>query len=187
MYLGVCCLSRLYSLISNIPKNMKKSYLFYPLGCRTGYTVLKIMPFFSFCLSKKKVHIYVCVRTYTGLLGGPSGKEHSGTQWKSLSPVWLFATPWTIQSTEFSRPECCNTIQSTEFSRPGYCSGYVAVPFSRGSSQPSDWTQVSHIAGRFFTSWATREAQWWRTCPQRRRWKRLQLNPGIGKIPWRKV
>ena len=30
--------------------------------------------------------------------------------------------------------------------------------FSRVSSQPRDWTQISHIAGRFFTSWATREA-----------------------------
>ena len=36
---------------------------------------------------------------------------------------------------------------------------WVAFPFSRGSSQPRDWTQVSHIAGRFFTSWVTREAQ----------------------------
>ena len=36
---------------------------------------------------------------------------------------------------------------------------WVAFPFSRGSSQPRDQTQVSHIAGRFFTSWATREAQ----------------------------
>ena len=35
---------------------------------------------------------------------------------------------------------------------------WVAVPFSRGSSQPRDRTQVSHIAGRFFTSWATRES-----------------------------
>ena len=35
---------------------------------------------------------------------------------------------------------------------------WVAYPFSRGSSQLRDWTQVSHIAGRFFTSWATREA-----------------------------
>ena len=35
----------------------------------------------------------------------------------------------------------------------------VAFPFSRGSSQPRDWTQVSHISGGFFTSWATREAQ----------------------------
>ena len=30
-----------------------------------------------------------------------------------------------------------------------------AFPFSRGSSQPRDWTLVSHIAGAFFTSWAT--------------------------------
>ena len=29
---------------------------------------------------------------------------------------------------------------------------WVAFPFSRGSSQPTDRTQVSHIAGRFFTS-----------------------------------
>ena len=29
---------------------------------------------------------------------------------------------------------------------------WVAFPFSRGSSQPKDQTQVSHIAGRFFTS-----------------------------------
>ena len=35
----------------------------------------------------------------------------------------------------------------------------TAIPFSRGSSWPRDWTQVSHIAGRFFASWATREAQ----------------------------
>ena len=35
---------------------------------------------------------------------------------------------------------------------------WVAFPFSRGYSQPRDWTQVSHIAGEFFISWATREA-----------------------------
>ena len=35
---------------------------------------------------------------------------------------------------------------------------WVAFPFSRGSSQPRDQTQVSHIAGRIFTVWATREA-----------------------------
>ena len=34
-----------------------------------------------------------------------------------------------------------------------------AFPFSRGSSQPRDRTQVSRIAGGFFASWATREAQ----------------------------
>ena len=36
---------------------------------------------------------------------------------------------------------------------------WVAFPFSRGSSQLKDWTHVSCIAGGFFTSWATREAQ----------------------------
>ena len=36
---------------------------------------------------------------------------------------------------------------------------WIAVPFSRASSQPSNWTQVSHIAGGFFTNWATEEAQ----------------------------
>ena len=36
---------------------------------------------------------------------------------------------------------------------------WVAMPSSRGSSQPRDQIQVSHIAGRFFTDWATREAQ----------------------------
>ena len=33
---------------------------------------------------------------------------------------------------------------------------WVAFPFSRGSLQLRDWTQVSCIAGRFFTNWATR-------------------------------
>ena len=33
---------------------------------------------------------------------------------------------------------------------------WVAIPFSRGSSQLRDRTQVSRIAGRFFTVWAIR-------------------------------
>ena len=36
---------------------------------------------------------------------------------------------------------------------------WVAFPISGGSFQPRDGTQVSRIAGRFFTSLATREAQ----------------------------
>ena len=39
----------------------------------------------------------------------------------------------------------------------------VAVPFSRGFSQPRDWTQVSRIAGTFFASWVTRQAQDYRS------------------------
>ena len=36
---------------------------------------------------------------------------------------------------------------------------WVTIPFSRGSFQPRDRTLVSCIAGGFFSSWATREAQ----------------------------
>ena len=36
--------------------------------------------------------------------------------------------------------------------------GMSCMPSTRVSSQPRDRIQVSHIAGRFFTSWATREA-----------------------------
>ena len=35
----------------------------------------------------------------------------------------------------------------------------ATILFSGGSSQPKDWTQVSHIAGGFFTDWATREVR----------------------------
>ena len=99
-------------------------------------------------------------------------------KWKSLSHAQLFTTPWTIQSMEFSRPEC---------------SSWVAFPFFRGSSQPrsptlqedslpaepqgkpkntgvgslpllqrifptQESTGISCIADRFFTNWAIREA-----------------------------
>ena len=47
----------------------------------------------------------------------------------------------------------------------------IAFPFPRGSSQPRDWTNVSHTAGRFFTSWATREAWYWEIVCQLSNWK----------------
>ena len=57
-------------------------------------------------------------------------------------------------------PTCCEsmdyTIHGILWARILEC---VAFPFSRESSQPRDQTQVSHIAGGFFTSWVTREAQ----------------------------
>ena len=48
---------------------------------------------------------------------------------------------------------------------------WVAFPFSRGSSQPRDQTQVSLIPGRFFTSWATREAHYsWKSGFEKQKW-----------------
>ena len=102
--------------------------------------------------------------------------------WKSLSHVRLFATPWTIQSMEFSRPEywsgslsLLQGIFPTQGSNPGHSHcrrilyqlshkasprilEWVAYHFFRGTSQPSNRTRVSYIAGRFFMNWAIREA-----------------------------
>ena len=58
------------------------------------------------------------------------------------------------------------SVSCSDCSLPGSCVHgilqtrilkWAAYPFSRGSSQPRDWTQVSCIAGRFFTIWATRK------------------------------
>ena len=62
---------------------------------------------------------------------------------KGLHRVRLFATLWTMQY---------GILQASILE-------WVAFPFPRGSSQPRDKTRVSLIAGRFFTSWVTREAQ----------------------------
>ena len=50
---------------------------------------------------------------------------------------------------------------------------WVAISFSRGSSWPRDWIQVSRIARRHFTLWATREAQTalWETWVQSLGWE----------------
>ena len=66
--------------------------------------------------------------------------------WKLLSHVWLFATPWAVYIVH-------GILQARILE-------WVAFPFSRGSSQPRDQTQVSSIAGRFFTLWATRETNY---------------------------
>ena len=55
-----------------------------------------------------------------------------------LSCDWQFATPWTVWD-----PMDCIVLGVLQ----ARILEWVAFPFSRGSSQPKDWTQVSHIAG----------------------------------------
>ena len=62
--------------------------------------------------------------------------------------VQVFATPRTVTR---QTPVSMRILQEKILE-------WVAMPSSRGSSQPTDQTQVSGIAGRFFTVWATREA-----------------------------
>ena len=92
----------------------------------------------------------------------------SAIKWKSLSHVWHFMTPW-------------HRILQARILE------WVAFPFSRGSSQPRDRTQVSSIAGRFFTSWATREAQeYWVGSLSLLQWifPTRELNPGLLHCRW---
>ena len=63
------------------------------------------------------------------------------SEWKSLSRV--FATAWTIQSLEFSRPEHWSGLP---FSSPG------------GLPNPGIEPRSPAVAGGFFTSWAIWEA-----------------------------
>ena len=71
---------------------------------------------------------------------------NSETECSSLGHVQLFVTPWTVAH---------QAPLSTDFSKPRILE-WVAIPFARESSQHRDWTQVSYIAGRFFTIWATK-------------------------------
>ena len=47
----------------------------------------------------------------------------------------------------------------SSWNSPDQNTGEVAIPFSRDFPNLRDRTQVSYIAGRFLTSWATSEAQ----------------------------
>ena len=68
---------------------------------------------------------------------------------KSLSPVQLFATPWTdLMDCSLPGSSLHGILQATVLE-------WVAISFSRGSSWTRDRTQVSHIPGRRFNLWAT--------------------------------
>ena len=74
----------------------------------------------------------------------------SSTICKAQESVWKWK--WVTQS-------CLTLCNPTDCIVHGVLQArileWVALPFSRGSSQPRDPTQVSCIAGGFFTSWAT--------------------------------
>ena len=80
--------------------------------------------------------------------------------------IYNWIQVWSKSESEVARlcPTLCNPM---DCSLPGFsiCGifqsrilEWVAISFSRRSSRPRDWTQVSHIVGRPFTLWATREA-----------------------------
>ena len=64
----------------------------------------------------------------------------------------LCSTPWNLM-------DCGPPVSSVHVILQVRILEWIASPFLRGSSQSRDRTKVSHIAGRFFTRWATSEVQ----------------------------
>ena len=67
----------------------------------------------------------------------------SEVKWKSLSRVQLFATPWTIQLMDFSRPECWSGFSSVQslsrvwlFATPWTTAHQVSLSITYSQSKP---------------------------------------------------
>ena len=81
----------------------------------------------------------------------------------SLSFYYLIK--WSEVKVTQSRPTLCNPMDCglPGFSVHGILQArileWIAIPFSMGSSQLRDQTQLSHTAGVFLTTWATRESR----------------------------
>ena len=90
----------------------------------------------------------------TGIMpiGGPAISMPTG--------MFVMMQPWTPPQWKWNSLKSCPTLcKPMDYRVRGILQGrileWVDFPFSRESSQPRDRTRVSHIAGGFFTSWAT--------------------------------
>ena len=139
-----------------------------PLSFASSRSLLKLMPLSRWCHP-----------TSSHPLSTPSPPVFNLSQYQGLSQ-WVSSLhqvakglelqlqhqsfQWTVKKVKVKVAQACPTLCSPmDYTAHGTLQarilGWVPFPFARGSSQPRDWTQVSGIAGRFFTSWATREAQ----------------------------
>ena len=140
-------------------RSQTKEYILY------NFTYVKYIVYdFIYMIEKAKSDVTTVVTYEIWILNERDIREHwkdhtsllgwflngcMNVMWKSLSHVQFFATSQTSSLPGSSVP---GIFQARTLE-------WVAIPFSRGSSWPRDRTQVSHIAGGFFTIWATREAQ----------------------------
>ena len=106
------------------------------------------------------------------------GTEFQFRKWKiqemndgeSCTTVWIYAVPlncavkygWGSEWVKVTQ-SCLTLCNPIDYTVHGILQArlmeWVAFPTCRGSSQPRDQTQVSHIAGRFFTSWVIGQVQ----------------------------
>ena len=86
----------------------------------------------------------------------PCRKSMEGINWKIHRKRCWTAVLWKCESESVSCHVARQASQSMEFSRLEYWNG-LPCPSPGVSSQVRDRTQVSCLAGRFFTIWATRK------------------------------
>ena len=116
--------------------------------------------------------IFACKIPWTEEPGGlqcvRSQKIQTWLKWHSRHRYigsYIYVFPM-YESVELVAQSCLTLCDSMDCIRPGSSVHgilqarileWVAIPFSRGSSPHRDRTWFSHIAGRFFTIWTTRE------------------------------
>ena len=90
---------------------------------------------------------------------GSISRDLSNSGIKPMSPTWqVDSFPLKVKVAQ-SCPTLCNPRDYTVHGiLQARILEWAALPFSMGSSQSRDRTQVSHIAGGFFTNRAIREA-----------------------------
>ena len=116
---------------------------------------------FSSCGSQALEHRLNSCDTWTQLLHGMWDLTGSGIEPTSLvlaNGFFITEPPSEVKDTQ----SCSTLCNPMDYTVHGILQArileWVAFPFYKGSAQPRDRTQFSRIAGRFFTSWATREA-----------------------------
>ena len=85
--------------------------------------------------------------------------RNSPGQNTEVGSLFLLQGIFPTQGSNPGPPHCRRILYQLSFKGSPRILEWVAFPFSRGSYQPRDQSQVSHIADGFFTSWATRKAQ----------------------------
>ena len=140
-------------------------------------------PGFSVCrIFQARILKWVAVSFFRGF-SQPRNPACGPCPISCIAGEFFTVEPLRKQHESYSHLVMFNSLGSPGFSVHGILQArileWVSIPFSR-SCPTRDWTQVSYLAGRFFTFWATREALGFPAM------KETQVRSWLGKIPWRR-
>ena len=130
-----------------------------------------LYPYNIVCINSfiKQLRVHCMPGSVWGVKGAGQGRISEFTLiWTGASQKGILTWPKTLKTSTLEVAQSCPTLcNPMNCSLLGSCIHgifqtrvlkWVATSFSRGPSWPRDRTQVSCIAGRHFTIWATREA-----------------------------